>query len=361
MRRMLKISSGTTDGWVGFLKCPTPGSQRASFSIVRRKQVDGKTVNETVKHEALDVINAQFKAGVLQFEQARNLAKDLLDQINNKKAVNFGPHNEALLNEYWEQIVAHKHIVDKRSAYNRLYRGVAAVGHYSLISASREELQREIDGKFKGNKQRTIIATVNQLLRFWKRDFRLQQAPEEFNEVRYLTETELPKLLSFIEDPKLKLMHEVAFATGLRAGELFGLLPNDIRKKHELYIRTQIDVNGVRRRTKNRKERRVYILRGYYDQVVAWAQIPLEERLTFRKRSIAKLTRVVSKKALGRELVFHDLRHSYVIHLISIVGENLTRVAQYIGDSIQTAEKAYSGFVATPESIEATARLDTPR
>ncbi len=136
----------------------------------------------------------------------------------------------------------------------------------------------------------------------------------------------------------------------MRAGELFGLLPNHIRVDH-IEVSSQIDVNRMRRAVKNRKPRKLYVLPGFESRVKKWAELPIEERLKFRKRSIAKYTRRASRKALGREITFHCLRHSYGVFLVS-KGVGLTHVAQFIGDTLKVTERYYSGHVSTPESIQ---------
>jgi site-specific recombinase XerD len=116
-------------------------------------------------------------------------------------------------------------------------------------------------------------------------------------------------------------------------------------------VSSQRDVNRVRRLPKNRKERKALIIPDYENAVREWIKIPLEARLSFRKRAISLLTRRASQKALQRDLTFHDLRHSYCIYLIS-KGASLSLVAQSIGDSIKVTERYYSGFSLTSESIE---------
>ncbi len=215
---------------------------------------------------------------------------------------------------------------------------------------ARVGIQQEIDRRFKGNKQRSIVSALNQLLKFTGRNIKLREAREEIAHVSYISENELELLLTQIEDEKFRLMHEVAFATGLRAGELFGLLPEHIKEDY-IEVGSQIDVSRIRRHVKNRKPRKAYMLPGYEKKIREWAKIPIEERLKFRNRSIARITRTASRKALKKEITFHALRHSYAIYLVS-KGVGLTHVAQFIGDTLKVTERYYSGHVSTPESIQ---------
>lgn len=357
MKRTFKTSLKDSIRRDIFVKSPSAKSQRASFSIIQRlHNADGTLQNKSLKSETLDNINNQFQTGSISFEKARMLVKDIVEQIRaqDKEALQFHSDNQELVRRYWSEEYGHRDIVDRGSALNRLKRAADAVGPYSLYSASREELQAEIDRRFKGNKQRAIVAAVNQLLKYVGRKDKLRRGREEFNRVRYLTKDELPRMLTHIADDKLRLMHEVAFATGLRAGELFGLLPDDIKDGH-LQIFTQIDTDRRRRATKTRKERKAYILKSHLPAVKEWARIPLEERLRFRKRSIAVVTKRACLKAFpgqtDKHCVFHDLRHSYAIYMVSR-GISLTLVSQSIGDSLKVTERYYSGFALTDDSIQ---------
>jgi integrase len=254
------------------------------------------------------------------------------------------------LDEYWEAEYAQRDLVDVNSAWNRLMRAIESVGHYSLMAAGRDEIQQEIDKKFKGNKHRSIVSALNQLLKFTGRNIKLRKAREEITHVSYVNEDELELLLAQIKDENLRLMHEVAFATGLRAGELFGLLPEHIKEDY-IEVGSQIDTSRIRRHVKNRKPRKAYMIPGYEKKIREWSKIPLEDRLKFRKRSIARITRIASRKALKKEITFHALRHSYAIYLVS-KGVGLTHVAQFIGDTLKVTERYYSGHVSTPESIQ---------
>ncbi len=121
----------------------------------------------------MEAINKRFLAKKINFAQARQLASEVVDQIQPKTAVLHNQANLKLLDEYWETEYAQRDIVDVRSAWNRLMRAVESVGHYSLMAAGRDELQQEIDKSFKGNKQRSIVSALNQLLKFTGRNIKL--------------------------------------------------------------------------------------------------------------------------------------------------------------------------------------------
>jgi len=349
---MPKIFKKKLRGSVLFLKSPTPKSGRATFAIIERK--NGK--NKTLYPDQLRTINEKFKLGQLNYDQARLLAEEVLEKITPKQAVVHNQANLKLVEDYWEKDYGSRDLVDASSAKNRLLRAAEAVGTLSILIATRNDLQDQVDRRFKGNRQRDIVAALNQLLKFAGRDIRLRKSREEIKRIRKITVDELYRILPYIKDEKLRLMHEVAFGTGLRAGELFGITEENLKKEH-LEFDTQIDVDGIRRHTKNRKSRSAYILQKFRPAVKEWVAIPLSDRLKFRKRSIAKITREASKKALDREITFHDLRHSYAVYLIS-KNVSLSLVAQSLGDSIRVAERYYVGFAPEPESIAQISALE---
>ncbi len=343
----------TNSNRILFIKSPTPGSQRSSFAIIEKLGNKYKTL----KNEQLVSINERFKEGKLQASEARALVEQILKHLSPKSKKDFLEANRRLLEHYWETVYIHRDLVDRNSAKNRLKRALEIVNNLPLEATSREALQSAVDKKCNGNKHRVVVSTLNQLLRFVNAPFKLRPAKEVYQEVSSVTADELKKILPHIKDEKIKLFHAAAFATGMRAGELFGARADSV-KDDFIFIKSQIDVQGVRRATKNRKNRRAYILKVFKKEVFAWLQIPLEERLLFRKRSISKITRIASKKGINREIKFHDLRHSYVRHLLDI-GDSLTRVAKYVGDGLRVTEQFYAGFISSDEEMKHTSKLDS--
>jgi integrase len=359
MKRILKPKRVTSDGWAGFLKYPNAKEQRKSFAVILRKRLpNGTFQNKTHRLEALDAINREFKAGRLRLERATILARDAFDQLFPSQAILFNESNLELLKQYWNREYQFRDVHHK-AAYNRLRRSIEAVGHCSLLSAAREELQAEVNRRLKGNSQRTAVAALNQLLKFFKRDIKLLKAREEIKPVRYVTEGDFKALLTEIKNERIRLLHEVAFATGLRLGEIFALEKHHLKQEkteHYCECALQMDETGTIRTTKTRKARKAYILREWLVSVQHWLEIPLSERRAFRKSSHCKVTTRASLKRLKKPLVFHDLRHSYAIQLVSS-GVPLTLVAQSLGNSIRVAERYYSGFVLTAESINLIAAI----
>jgi hypothetical protein len=55
-----------------------------------------------------------------------------------------------------------------------------------------------------------------------------------------------------------------------------------------------------------------------------------------------------------KQIIFHDLRHSYAIHLLSI-GMTMEDMARGIGDTMEVCEEFYAGFSHTSESASSMA------
>jgi integrase len=345
MKRISKKSSGNGRSGAIYLKAPTLGSGRARFAIIEKKP---NGTCQTVQSEALTAINVAFVEKKISFDQARIFVKDIVDQLRPKTAILHNQGNLKILEDYWSAEYADRDLIDLFSAKRRLIRAVEACGHYSLRSASQVELQTEINSKFKGNKQRNLVAALNQILKWLKRDIKLRKVREEIREVPHLSAEELESVLLLIQKPELKLLYETAFATGMRLGELFAMKPQDIIGSH-VRVYYQIDRLLIRRQTKNRKDRNVYTLPKHREAVKSWAVLATKQEL--RGLEFSKITRKLTEKALGRSLTFHDLRHSYAIYLVSR-GVGLTLVSQSLGDTIPVTEKYYSGFTLRPESIQ---------
>jgi integrase len=339
-----------------FIQSPTPKSGRRTFGLIER-QVDqnGKAFNYALHSNALSGINKQFLEGHLSYDDARKLVVELKNQLRPRIANNYLSSNLTLLKQYWRSEYEDKDIVAPEAAYNRLLRGISAVGQHSLYLATREVLQKEIDSKFNGNKQRSRVAALNQILKFINRGIKLRRKREEIRTLTYLTVPEFESFICQVRGEFNQLLFRAAFASGLRTGELFGILPSDIFGDH-LRISSQIDVRGVRRHTKTRRPRDAFILPGWESHVQRWAAIPLKERLPHRKNSYSKVARSAARKAfpdqLEKQCVTHSLRHSYAVYMISVLGVPLGLVSKSLGNSTHVAEKYYIGYSLNAEAID---------
>lgn len=341
-----------------------PDKKRRSFSILKRTIDDGKASYEKIENEALDAINKAYKDGkshesclILAKEVMASLYKEL-EKLNPKVVHNSA--NRELLNKFLKDEYEHRDLVDFESSKNDFRRAIEAVGSLSLYSATREELQKEIAKNFKSTKQRRIVARLNTLLKYINRDVKLRKDKKHQPEVAHLSHSDIKKMIKHItvntEQPVnvkvLKLMAEVAFYTGCRTGEIFAITPISIRS-NILLVQGQIDREGNNRDTKNRVKRKAFIIEEGRIKV---KELTKHDLSSYRNLRFSDIIFDACKKAFPHEeskwITFHDLRHSYAIHLLS-KGVSLSLVAQSLGNSITVCQENYAGFVLTDESISA--------
>ena len=343
-----------------YLKKPNPQKKgegySTSFALCERDGKDGFGKTKTLKLESIASVNKLYKAGSITFAQALKMAEDILAKLKTKqqgpKKV-FHSENAKILDNYWQSTYEHKDQVDKDSMRTDLNRAVSALGEYSLASASKQEIQAALKKSLgeTPNLQRRACARLDQILKFIGRDFTLDKMREEYLEVRYCTYREMIQITDKIEDEGFKLLCRVAFSTGARLGECFAIEPRDFNGKM-LQITTQIDKYDKRRQTKNRKRRNALVIKKGRPFLVEWIKLDRSEKNRLRHLKHARLFKVATDKAIpGKELVFHDLRHSYAIHLLER-GNGLDSISRFLGNSALVCEKYYLGFVATDMTVE---------
>lgn len=332
-----------------------PDQTRKSFLVLKLSITNNKRVYEKVENEAIDAINKAFQKDkalsaciVLAKEVIANLYKEL--NKHNPKVV----HNSAnrdLLEKFWKDEYEHRDLIDFESSKNDFKRAIEAVGPLSLYSTTREDLQKEVAKSTKGNKQRRIVERLNTLLKYIGRDIKLRKDKKHHQDVAYLNETDVLKMLKHIESEDVRLMAEAAFYTGCRTGELFAISSTTIRT-NTILVQSQIDREGNKRGTKNRLVRKAFIIAAGRTRVKQWAAL---DKSSFRNLKFADIINQACQRAFPEDqskwIVFHDLRHSYAIYLLS-KGISLSLVAQSLGNSVTVCQENYAGFSLADESID---------
>lgn len=328
-----------------------PTGRRRSFRILR--QIESQF--ETVKDRTLDSINQNLKTGKIDLVTAEKNVRALIKQLSPKAdAIIHNKDNDRILQRYWEDEYSHRDLVDPDSERYALERAVRAAGNLSLQSVTREQLQKQINIHFKGNKQRRIVSKLNQLLKWIGRDFTLRLGKESIEDVRHLNEADFLTMIKKLDDP-FKTLHEVCFYGGFRIGEAFALDPKTFNEESSLIkVLKQVDKFGVKRRTKNSKHRDVFVFPQGHAALTRWFDIRSQIDLPTRKL-MSKVTRRACKLAFPKDpskwLTFHDTRHCYAIMLLS-KGVTTSLVAQSIGDAERVVEKYYTGFILSSDSVK---------
>ena len=336
--------------------------KRRTFAI---QEVDDKG-RRTLTLEALDAVNKQLLAGDIDRPEALKQVRALRDQLYRDRDKHagkpvFASENLQLLDRYWDAEYEHREVIDEDTIRWDLQRAVESVGLLSLLVATRQQLQDELAKRFvgKSEKHRRVASRLNQLLKFAGRDFTLRKPKPTRKLVRHLTLEQFLQVLPRLRSPQFRALAEVAFYTGLRAGEVFALTEAAIRADH-LYVDAQVDEALERRDTKTRAARKVWIIESGLDAVRRWLAVPASERDKLRIVRHATVFRRACKRAFKDRpelhCRFHDLRHSYAIYLVSR-GVPLTLVAQSLGNGVSVCEKYYSGFVLTDLSMQLMSKL----
>ncbi len=324
-----------------------PGGTHTRFSIIKRE--NGK--NETIANEALDAINAEFLSGKMPIDEALEAVKREMKRLKGSskpigKVINLSGFNVRLLERYWKEAYEHRDVIDSKSAYNRLRRVIDRLGETPL-TASRLEIQKAIS-KYPPKQQRECATVIAQFLKFMNRgDVILQKSKKPRNKVSYVTLEEFRKIINHIEK-EYKPLFWAAFSCGARIGELFSLELGKYRNG-EILIDDQMDRNLVIRDTKNRRSRRVAVIKDIEKHFIEW--LNYENKASIRNMRFSDMLKDACKiSGVNKTITFHDLRHSYAIYLLN-KGISLSLVAQSLGDSEAVAREHYVGFDLTEEGL----------
>ncbi len=331
-----------------------------AFSIYDRIELnDGRTKNETLPNIDLDSLNKAYAQNKVTLIESTKQAKSILKQLKVSQNIQdgledvFNSENEKILKLFLEDYFKRKRfLVDKDSARYKFERAVKAVGKMSLYTSSEEDLLScilELD--FDENKKRDIVAKLNSILKFLKRDVVIPSPPKVVNEVLFLTENEVLKVSEHLKDETLKHLCLLSFYSGLRIGECLAVKESSLKSEGIILIEHQIDKAGKKRLPKNRKQRKAFLIENGLESFNYW--IKHKEEFEASRNIINKRFRVACRrvfKSKDKHCKWHDLRHSYAVHLIG-KGIPIQLVAQSMGNSIKVCEEYYSGFILTDIGI----------
>lgn len=342
-----------------------PGHGRASFTIYKDvKSVEGARSYIKIEDGRLEAINKSFRDGIQSLEtcrvQVKEIIREMYEELKRELGIVVHNHeNDKVFHEFWQKEYAHRPLVCEYAARCEFTRVIASLGHLSIYSTSREEIQECIDSKFIGNTQRRAVQRLTQILKFIGRtDIRLRRNPTEHHSVTYLTQKELEKLLIFVENPIEKALITLCFYSGLRIGEAYALEPHSFRPHNStIRVKTQIDREEKRRQTKTRRERTAYLCPEGSEAFHIWVNASKEERNTINRQQASRdimkrYGRLAFPNNESKHLTFHALRHCYATHLLSR-GVSMSLVAQSLGNSLSVCQQYYTGFELTTDSIEA--------
>lgn len=339
-----------------------PNATRKSFAVHKKiYQLNAKPLQPIVKDNRLISINLNYRNNVLTFEQAHIQVKELITKFKKEQSAKdttitkseISGYNLKVYNSYMKSYYHGKPIVRKHNVTNEFNFALLAIEPLSIISDSKNDLQDMVDKAFNSKQSKRYVGRINQLLKFAGRDFTLFYKKAVFETVRYTSFADLKKVLAYVQDDDLKNLYYTLYCTGVRLGEAFVIQTRDIKKHNTIYIQNQMTEKKEIRILKNRKPHTTLILTEGLKYVKAWAALPRERKEELRSRCQQPLLHAVRKvypADRDKQVSCHDLRHSYVIHLLD-KGVPLDKCAKLIGDSIKTTEQYYAGFIATDNEI----------
>lgn len=345
-----------------------PNATRRSFAVHKKiYQENVKPLQPIVRDNRLDSINQNYKSGVLTFEQAHIQIKDLIAKLKKELTAKdnsitkneISSYNLKVYTSFMKSYYHGKPIVRKHTVKNEFNFALLAIEPLSIISDSKNDLQDKVEKVFNSKQSKRYVGRINQLLKFAGRDFTLFYKKQVFESIRYTTLSDLKRVLAFVQDPDLKNLYYTLYCTGVRLGEAFVIGTRDIKKHNTIYIQNQMTEKKEIRVLKNRKPHNTLILDEGLSYVKKWAALPIERKEELRTRCQQPLLNAVRKcfpADKDKQVSCHDLRHSYVIHLLD-KGVPLDKCAKLIGDSIKTTEQYYAGFIATDNEIQFVSKI----
>lgn len=341
------------------VRSPGPNEKRVKFSIFRIEGKSPKRVKKVVCSPELDEINRRFISGTLSYQEARALAQDIRRRLdrreNGAREKPITTENQTLLDAYWKDQYSWRDITDPDSMRNSLKRAIRVLGDLPIMTAEQTDFYQRInESGITNNRKREVIARLNQLIKYARRDFTLRLPRQDFLKIRHISEEQLGKLTKVLTQFDSTLV-SVAFYTGGRIGEIFAIQKRDFNGRI-LNITRQILRNGEKSRTKTRKDRGVAVPPEGFAAIKDWLDIPTSQKLEHRNRKLSEVVSEASRKLWPKEkdrhITFHDLRHSFAIHMLRLEF-SISEVAHLLGDSIQVCQAYYTGFAASDEALEA--------
>lgn len=326
-----------------FLK--TPNKTRRTFAIIERLD---RAHNKTLKLERLDAINALYKSGALTLVDARAQSMGLVKELQTagRPSPRFSDANQSLFNAYWVARYERRKTApdSKRSARNKYNRALDSLGGLPITSATIHELQTALD-KLPARRQRRAVGCINRLLAFAGRTELLMPERSIARPVRYLTPLEFSRILLHLP-VVCHLPAQVAFYTGMRQGEVFAATQY-IERDQSVAVTSQLTRSNKLSETKTRRARSAFVLPEGVEVVRTWLAVPMGEREKVRALNWAGIIRRACRAArVPTPCVFHDLRHSYAMELLSR-GVSIDLVALSLGNSVTVCQMHYIGYALT--------------
>lgn len=265
---------------------------------------------------------------------------------------------ENVIERYKTKILPHKTTKEKSKTMQLIYlqHWQQKLGAYTLHNITPAVLKREQENlliKVKASTVNRYFAMLNHVFNIAQKEWnilaenplnKIKNLKEPRGRVRFLTETELLKLLNCakIESPLLHLFVIMAVSTGARKSEILSLKWADIDFENN---------KAILHETKNNERRSIY----FYGK----AELELKKRKAFCRKGFKYVFssryvdepvniynywyKAVSKAGI-KDFRVHDLRHCYATELAR-QGATLTELAELLGHKSYNMVKKYAHHI----------------
>jgi integrase len=315
--------------------------------------------------------NARFLEGVaderVTYQKLVGIREYLYTKREVKPEYEYTDHNRCIFERFWAAKYPLRRLARMKApdASRRDYElSLGAIDPLPVDTAPIEQLADAIYTKHTDRPQIVLRRAIwlNSILKWLGRAVIEDLGERGRPVVTYLNEAEFTELLTLVTDGFDRMLMRVAFYTGMRIGEIFGLSSRDLRGD---YIRV---VNQMYRcyrghkleSTKTNSERNVVLVPAVAEDVVRFTRLPATTKKAKRDVKWADVIGDLCEKLwpgdAEKHITFHGLRHSNAIWLLS-KGATLQEVAQHLGNRAEVTERYYSGFELKKESIERLRRL----
>lgn len=245
-----------------------------------------------------------------------------------------------------------KYLEDPDAAKYDLLKAMRLIEPLSLQTASQVELQGALKKSGVSSREiRRATGRLNQILRYLKRDIRLNKPKPNVRKVDYLTYDEILKVLPFVMDNVISDLVVVLFSSGMRLGEALAVTPADYRNG-EVSITKQVDKNGNIKLPKAEKTGKSVVLPLGHEAMIRWGERAERELLTRDKiyTGIISACQKAFPNQKDKWCSPHDLRHSHAIHLLGL-GASLSQVALNLRNRVDVCQMYYTGFAHNEASL----------
>jgi integrase len=377
MKTTMEITSDkiNRDRIVYYVKRPKQ-NQRATFSIYQKVTApSGIVVRQSrVENEEVKALNDQFKSRVLSYADVELQVSKIKDRLNDEnRKITRGVYvaseaNLKLTEEYWAKKYKRRKLENRETQYHLIHQAVRTIGPHPLLGDV-DIIQTAVDRAFSHNpnRQRAIASVLNQMRKwFGITTEMLALEKRRSGEVKYLTRTELSKVLLFVQPyhntrinkiipaEVLTDLYTVLFNCGARVSESFTSKQHHLNK-NGLWIETQLSRKELKeKQTKGGNSRRALFFEYGNEAFNRW--VAFSNKNWIDRNSLARNIKSAAKKAFPKNpekwICVHDLRQSYAIMLIRDYEFNLTQVAKFLGNSAAVCEYYYARFVMDDETLD---------